>query len=43
MSSFFLWGGLTVFVIAPSVGGVAGFSFAGILMAVGFVLLVLRK
>ena len=43
MANFFLWGGLTVFVIVPSAGGILGLSFAGILMAIGFVLLILGK
>jgi hypothetical protein len=42
-SKFFLWGGLTFYVIAPGAGGILGLTFAGILMAIGFILLVLGK
>lgn len=42
MSNFFLWGGLTIFVmLAPIMVGPV--SLAGWLMLVGFILLVLGK
>lgn len=43
MSNLFLWGGMTVFVAFASFNLVAGMSFAGLLMVIGWILLVLGK
>jgi hypothetical protein len=43
MSSYFLWGGLTVFVALAPIHVFAGLTFAGLLMLVGLVLLILGK
>lgn len=43
MANLFLWGGLTVFVAFSSLNLVAGMSFAGLLMIIGWILLVLGK
>jgi hypothetical protein len=43
MSSYFLWGGLTVFVAFPSMIVFQGITFAGLLMIVGLILLILGK
>lgn len=43
MSSLFLWGGLTVFVAFGSFAAPFGVSVAGLLMIVGWILLVLGR
>jgi len=43
LSSFFLWFGLTLFVILPALPAIFSLSLAGLLMVVGMVLLVLDK
>jgi hypothetical protein len=43
MSSLFLWGGLTMFVAFNSFQVPFGMSFAGLLMVIGWVLLLLKK
>jgi hypothetical protein len=43
MSSLFLWGGLTMFVAFSAFTVPFGMSFAGLLMVIGWILLVLGK
>lgn len=43
MANYFLWGGLTVFVALSPIPAVLGLTFAGLLMMVGFILLLFGK
>lgn len=43
MSNYFLWGGLTAFVALPAISVFAGLTFAGLLMVIGLIFLVLGK
>lgn len=43
MANYFLWGGLTVFVAFAGLQVFAGMTFAGLLMVIGFILLILGK
>jgi hypothetical protein len=43
MANYFLWGGLTVFIAFPPITIFAGITFAGLLMLIGMVLLIIGK
>lgn len=43
MANYFLWGGLAVFVAFPPIVVLWGLTFAGLLMVIGYVLLLLGK